>query len=107
MPAIASDAGKRAKQLNLPLSTYVTILLWNFAQAPVRGLQAEPASPQLARVHVPCTIRQSAWSLVRPLVPPQLSANAFIESLIARDLRTGPAGLLILAARGSTRRRLE
>lgn len=108
LPTIAAAARTRAKQLNLPLSTYITVLLWNYVQAPSRDIRVEPDSPQLARTHVPCTIRRSVWLLVKPQISAsQLSANAFVEAVVARDLRSAEASLAILPERGSTKTRLK
>lgn len=106
LPAIALAARQKAKSINQPLSAYIAILLWNFAQAPASDLRAEPDSTSLARVHVPCSLRRLVWDLVEPHIEASgLSANAFIEALIARDLRSGATGLNILAARSSSPRR--
>jgi hypothetical protein len=89
------------------LSTYAALLIWNYVQAPARDLKAEPDSAQFARVHVPFTVRRKVWLLAMPLIASsKLSANAFVEALIARDLRSGEAGLTILPARGGARPRL-
>lgn len=90
----------RAARLNLAVSAYVAILVWNQAQDPV-ALNAEPDSSQLARVNVPCYIRRSVAPLLRRIASvAKLSENAAAEALIARDQRSGKAALTILPARG-------
>jgi hypothetical protein len=100
LSTIAVVARLRARQLNLPLSTYITILLWNNHLAPARDLRAEPDSKTLIRVHVPCSIRKNVWNLVTSQIAASgLSANAFIEAVIARDLQRPQAPLIILPRR--------
>ncbi len=90
LPAIAAGARQKARQVNMPLSSYVSILLWNHAQNPIPGIEREPDSPDFGRVHVPCSIRSRTWSAVKPHIDrSRLPANAFIEALIGRDLRSG------------------
>lgn len=107
LPVIAAAARARAAQINLPLSTYISLVLWNYCQAPAWKIKAEPDSPRLNREHVPCTIRHTTWMLLAPLVKrSKLSANALIEAIIAQELRATGAGLTILPARGLAKVRL-
>ena len=107
LPEISRAAMARADQLNLPFSTYVGILVWNHGQAAV-ALQAEPDSRREKRIHVPCSwrggLRKTARTLARQA---GLTINAFVEALIARDLRSTETGLIILPSRGSARPRLS
>jgi len=107
LPAIASQVQPRAAQLNLTISTYVAILVWNQVQAPA-PIAPEPASPQLARVNVKCYMRRGvAPLLARIAKESRLSANAAAEALIARDLRAAEARLTIFPARGTTKPRVQ
>ena len=106
LPGIAKNAPKRAEQLNLTLSGLVSVLVWNFAQAPV-PLTAEPADAKESRVHVPCSWRGDLRPMVRQLAKSAgLNPNAFVETLLARELRSSSAGLTILPICGTSRPRL-
>ncbi len=106
LPALAKLAPARAAQLNLSFSGYVAALVWNQSQAPA-PLQAEPASAREVRVHVRCSWRRGLRPLVRQIARDSgLSANAAVEALIARDLRSADLALTILPARGSRKPRL-
>lgn len=106
LPDIASRVPARVAQLNLTVSNYVAILIWNHTQAP-RALEREPDSPQLARVAVPCYFRQAvAPALKRIASETGMSANAVAETLIAHDLRSEEIGLTILPARGRSKPKL-
>jgi hypothetical protein len=89
LPHLAQQATARAAQLNLPLSGYIAILIWNQTQSPA-PLRAEPDSPTRVRVNVPCYMRRTVAPLARALSrSSHLSVNALAEALIARDLRAG------------------
>jgi len=106
LPDIASRVPARVAQLNLTVSTYVAVLIWNYAQAPWT-IEREPDSTQLARVAVPCYFRQAvAPALKRIAAETKMSANAVAEALIAHDLRSAENGLTILPARGKTKPKL-
>ena len=106
LPSLATKAPARANQLNQMFSGYVAILLWNQDQAPV-ALEPEPASRRVKRVHVPCSMRRSVRALARKLAKKhEMSVNALVECLIARDLRSSDPGLTILPARTLSRPRL-
>lgn len=98
LPHLAQHAAVRAVQLNLPLSGYVAILIWNQAQSP-QPLHVEADSPTRVRVNVPCYMRRSVAPLARMVArSAHLSINAAAEALIARDLRIG-GNLTILSAK--------
>ena len=97
-PDLAADLPARVAQLNLTLSSYAAILVWNQIQAPV-DLVAVKDSPQLARVNVPCYFRRSVAPLLRKAAAAaKLSENAIAEALIARDLEAGGKPLIIIPA---------
>lgn len=106
LPEIAQNSPKRAAQLNLTLSGLVSVLVWNFAQSPI-PLEAEPADAKESRVHVPCSWRGNLRPMVRQLAKAAgLNSNAFVEALLARELRSPSAGLTILPTRGTSKPRL-
>lgn len=95
LPAIAHGAELRAGRLGLPMSGYVAILVWNQAHAPV-PVERTPDSRELARVRVGCYFRREIAPLARSgAKSAKLSVNAYVEALIARDLREPDAPLLI------------
>jgi len=106
LPQIAVKTPLRAAQLNLTVSGYVAALVWNQAQAPSR-LRREPDSKKFARQRVGCYLRRQVGSLAARLASAAgLSLKAFIEALIARDLRSPESNLTLLPRRGSTKSRL-
>lgn len=89
LPDIASQVPARAAQLNLTIAAYVSILIWNQMQRP-NSLEAEPDSPQLARVNLKCYMRRGVAPLLRHIAKSaRMTENAAAEALIARDLRSG------------------
>jgi len=103
---IAQRVRPRAEQLNLNVSTYVAILIWNQAQSP-RALTRESDSPVLARVNVPCNLRRAVAPLLKNIAGAAgMSENAIAEALIARDLRSEQASLTILPSRYRVKYRL-
>ena len=99
LPELAENAPRRAAQLNLSVSGYIAILIWNQAQSPV-PVEAEPASPQMTRVNLPFSWRKGLRLIIRQqAAASKLSANAFVEALIARDLRAPNTPLTILIRR--------
>lgn len=106
LPKIEEKVSPRATQLNLSVSGYIAILLWNQRQAPVR-LHAEPDSPQMTRVDLGLSWRRGLRSIAAQLAKDSgLSVNALTEALIARDLRTADPVLVILPQRNSPKPRL-
>jgi len=96
LPKIAEKVPARAAQLNLSVSGYIAILLWNQKQAPA-VLAVEPDSPRMIRVNVGISWRKGLRVLTQQVAKDAgLSANALAEALIARDLRSGQTSLTIL-----------
>lgn len=103
LPEIAEKAPLRAAQIGERVSGYVATLIWNYAQAPWKVAQERDA-PDLVRVKLPCYLRKGVGDLAEKLAGEnRLSLNAFVEALLAADLRSSEPGLTRLPKRGSVR----
>lgn len=106
LPAIAEQFPKRAAQMNQSVSGLVAVLVWNYAQRPT-PLESEKTPRDLARVNLPCSWRRGMRALVRELAAAaRLSPNAFVEVLLANELRSPSETIVLLPQRGSTKPRL-
>ncbi len=100
LPPLADYARGRARQLALPLSTFLGVLLWNFSFHP-RRMKPEPAAAAFARVTVPCSIRPSVWGISTAHIRKSgLNPNSLIEALVAEDRAGAQNGLWIKARIG-------
>lgn len=99
LPDLAKQVKPRADRLNLTVSNYVAVLIWNQHVAPV-ALSGVKDSARTVRVNVPCYFRRAIAPLLRRVASDaDLSANAAAEALIERDLRKPDAPLTILPRR--------
>ena len=83
------------------------MVISNYEQRPV-PLAAEQAETKLARVNVAMSWRGDLRTRAKRLAKAAgLNVNAFVEALIAKELRSPELALTILTARGSVKLRME